>query len=44
MLESSFYQAETRSGFLVTEKRKKIWATELQLLEKFDFKLWLETR
>lgn len=35
-MNSAFYREETRSGFLVTEKRKKIWATELQLLEKFD--------
>lgn len=32
----SFYKEEIRSGFLVTEKRKKIWAVELQMLEKFD--------
>lgn len=34
--DKSFFQEEVRSGFLVTEKRKKIWATALQLLEKFD--------
>ncbi len=32
----SFFKEETRSGFLVTEKRKKIWATELEILERFD--------
>ena len=32
----SFYKEEIRSGFLVTENRKKIWAVELQMLEKFD--------
>lgn len=35
-MNSAFYSEETRSGFLVTEKRKKVWATELQLLGKFD--------
>lgn len=35
-LNMSFFQAEERSGFLVTEKRKKVWAVELELLEKFD--------
>lgn len=34
--DSSFYQSEMRSNFLVDEKRKKVWATELHLLEKFD--------
>lgn len=33
---SSFYKEEIRSDFPVTEKRKKIWAVELELLEKFD--------
>lgn len=32
----SFFKEEMRSGFLVNEKRKKIWAIELQMLEKFD--------
>ena len=32
----SFYKEEIRSGFLVTEKRKKVWAVELQMLEKLD--------
>lgn len=35
-INASFYKEEIRSGFLVTEKRKKIWAVELQMLEKFD--------
>lgn len=35
-LSKSFFQEEERCGFLVTEKRKKIWAVELGLLEKFD--------
>ncbi len=35
-INTSFYKEEIRSGFLVTEKRKKIWAVELQMLEKFD--------
>ena len=35
-LKESFFEEETRCGFLVTEKRKKIWAVELELLEKLD--------
>lgn len=35
-LPESFYKAETRSGFYVDEKRKKIWAKELSILEEFD--------
>lgn len=31
-----FFKEEVRSGFLVTEKRKKVWATELNLMEEFD--------
>lgn len=31
-LPDSFYQEEERSGFLVSEKRKKVWAIELDLL------------
>ncbi len=34
--EPPFYREETRCGFLVTGKRKKIWAVELAILEKFD--------
>lgn len=34
--DSSFYKEEIRSDFLVTEDRKKIWAVELELLERFD--------
>lgn len=34
--DPSFYQEETRCNFVVTEKRKKIWAVELAILEKFD--------
>lgn len=33
---ASFFEEEIRSGFLVTEKRKKIWAVELEILEIFD--------
>lgn len=36
IIDASFYKEEIRSDFLVTEKRKKIWAAELQMLEKFD--------
>lgn len=35
-IHPSFYKEEIRSGFLVTEKRKKVWAAELQMLEKLD--------
>ena len=34
--DESFFMEEIRSGFQVDEKRKKVWAVELQLLEKFD--------
>ncbi len=34
--KGSFFEEEIRCGFRVTEKRKKIWAVELELLEKFD--------
>ncbi len=34
--DSSFLKEETRCGFLVTEKRKKIWRAELELLQRFD--------
>lgn len=34
--DASFFQTEVRSGFPVTEKRKKIWAAELRILEQFD--------
>lgn len=35
-LQEAFFKEEVKCGFLVTEKRKKIWAVELRLLEKFD--------
>lgn len=35
-LNGSFLKEEVRCDFLVTEKRKKIWNTEIQLLQKFD--------
>ncbi len=35
-IDASFFQEEERSGFLVTEKRKKVWAVELEILEQFD--------
>lgn len=34
--DPSFFKEEIRSDFLVDEKRKKIWAVELQILEKID--------
>jgi len=36
ILPKSFFEEEVRCGFLVTEKRKKIWAVLLDLLLKFD--------
>ncbi len=35
-LSPSFYKKEIRSDFLVDEKRKKVWAVELEMLERFD--------
>ena len=35
-LPESFFEAETRSGFYVEEKIKRIWAVELGILEEFD--------
>lgn len=34
--KESFLKEEIRSGFPVNEKRKKVWAVELELLQKFD--------
>ncbi len=36
LLPSNFLEKEMRCGFIVSEKRKKIWAIQLELLEKFD--------
>lgn len=36
ILPESFFREEVRSDFLVTTERKKIWAIELDLLQKFD--------
>lgn len=35
-MDSSFFQEELRSGFLVTTERKKLWAVQLDLLKQFD--------
>ena len=35
MLQDSFFQAETRCGYYVSAKMKKVWAVELDLLQKF---------
>lgn len=35
-LNQSFFQEEVRCNFLITNKRKKIWHIEIQLLQKFD--------
>lgn len=34
-LPEEFYQAEERCGYLVSEKMKKIWAVELDMIQKF---------
>lgn len=34
--DPSFIKEEVRCDFLVTEKRKKIWYTEIEILKKFD--------
>lgn len=34
-IPSGFFAAEERCGFLVDEKRKKVWAAELGLLDRF---------
>ena len=34
--DASFFKEEERCGFLVTEKRKKVWAVGMELLEQFD--------
>ena len=35
-INPSFLKKEIRSDFLVDEKRKKVWAVELEMLERFD--------
>lgn len=35
-IEASFFQEEIRCDFLVDQKRKKVWATELLMLERLD--------
>ncbi len=35
-ISPSFYKKEVRSDFLVDKKRKKVWAVELEMLEKLD--------
>ena len=34
--DSSFFREEIRNGFLVTEKMKRIWYTEISLLQELD--------
>ena len=36
-LEENFFHEEVRSGYLVSEKMKKVWAVELNLLEYFGY-------
>lgn len=35
-LGKEFFKKEIRSDFLIDEKRKKVWAVVLEMLEKFD--------
>lgn len=35
-IEEAFFQEEIRCDFLVDQKRKKVWATELLMLERLD--------
>ncbi len=35
-LDASFYKEEVRCDFAVTAKRKRVWAAELNILERFD--------
>lgn len=35
-IDESFYREEERWDFLVTEKRKRVWARELEILFEFD--------
>ena len=35
-IKPSFFEKEIRCDFLVDEKRKKVWAVELEMLAKFD--------
>ncbi|MGN0161805.1 MAG: phosphorylcholine transferase LicD [Lachnospiraceae bacterium] len=36
ILSDDFYQEEERCGYLVTNKMKKVWATEIELWQQFD--------
>lgn len=36
ILQKTFFEAETRDGFFVSEKRKKIWAIQIDMLLEFD--------
>lgn len=36
MIPKDYYEEEIRNDFKVTEKRKKVWAVEIDLLEQFD--------
>lgn len=49
MLDPSFFKEEIRSGYKVTEKMKRVWACELDLLheflrvcEKYNLKCWAD--
>ena len=35
-LDENFFREEIRCGYKVSEKMKKVWAVELNLLEQFD--------
>ena len=36
IIDSSFLEQQTRDGYLITEKMKKVWAVELDLLHELD--------
>lgn len=36
MEEMNFYKEETRCGYRITEKRKRIWAVQLEMLDEVD--------
>ena len=35
-IPQDFYREEIRCDFLVSEKRKKVWAVQLEMLNKFQ--------
>ena len=50
MENADFFKEEVRDGFLVTEKMKRVWACELDLLnlllnvcKKYNLKCWADS-